>query len=253
MHPVPALQGAGEQVHGPRGARAAAGAELAGRRAWVRHQRRASARFSTRAACSAMPLIARSLPRPCQVDTKKSYHCSAECLREHWAFHRDFHQQSRENGAAGWRRAAQGGRMLVRQPALHIRCCPRTLRLPTPSAARPRHPHPAARRRRLRRCPVQARRSPSRASTPSRAPTPTGGGRRQLAARVSGGTAAPGMRHAALPGRCTRPCAPAPAPPARSVAPQQLWRDVGGGGARACVRAGRGRRGRDPQVRVHGL
>ena len=36
----------------------------------------------------------------CKVDTKKSYHCSPECLREHWAFHRDFHQQSRENG--GW-------------------------------------------------------------------------------------------------------------------------------------------------------
>jgi CCR4-NOT transcription complex subunit 6 len=35
----------------------------------------------------------------CKVDTKKSYHCSPECLREHWAFHRDFHQQSRENGA----------------------------------------------------------------------------------------------------------------------------------------------------------
>ncbi|KAL4441485.1 hypothetical protein ABPG77_001989 [Micractinium sp. CCAP 211/92] len=34
----------------------------------------------------------------CKVDIKKSYHCSAECLREHWAFHRDFHQQSRENG-----------------------------------------------------------------------------------------------------------------------------------------------------------
>jgi hypothetical protein len=32
------------------------------------------------------------------VDVKKSYHCSPECLREHWAFHRDFHQQSRENG-----------------------------------------------------------------------------------------------------------------------------------------------------------
>ena len=34
----------------------------------------------------------------CKVDVKKSYHCSPECLREHWAFHRDFHQQSRENG-----------------------------------------------------------------------------------------------------------------------------------------------------------
>ena len=33
-----------------------------------------------------------------QVDIKKSYHCSPDCLREHWAFHRDFHQQSRENG-----------------------------------------------------------------------------------------------------------------------------------------------------------
>jgi hypothetical protein len=34
----------------------------------------------------------------CKVDIKKSYHCSPDCLREHWAFHRDFHQQSRENG-----------------------------------------------------------------------------------------------------------------------------------------------------------
>ncbi len=34
------------------------------------------------------------------MDIKKSYHCSPDCLREHWAFHRDFHTQSRENG--GW-------------------------------------------------------------------------------------------------------------------------------------------------------
>jgi hypothetical protein len=30
-----------------------------------------------------------------KVDIKKSYHCSADCLREHWAFHRDFHTQGR--------------------------------------------------------------------------------------------------------------------------------------------------------------
>ncbi|KAI3426985.1 hypothetical protein D9Q98_006929 [Chlorella vulgaris] len=29
----------------------------------------------------------------CKVDTKKSYHCSTECLKEHWAFHKDFHTQ----------------------------------------------------------------------------------------------------------------------------------------------------------------
>lgn len=40
----------------------------------------------------------------CKVDVKKSYHCSAECLREHWAFHRDFHQQSRENGDSSFPR-----------------------------------------------------------------------------------------------------------------------------------------------------
>lgn len=36
----------------------------------------------------------------CKVDTKKSYHCSPECLREHWAFHKDFHANSgtAENG-----------------------------------------------------------------------------------------------------------------------------------------------------------
>jgi CCR4-NOT transcription complex subunit 6 len=33
----------------------------------------------------------------CKVDTKKSYHCSTECLKEHWAFHKDFHTQ--ETGA----------------------------------------------------------------------------------------------------------------------------------------------------------
>lgn len=45
----------------------------------------------------------------CQVDIKKSYHCSAECLREHWAFHRDFHQQSRENGARRRRAGRHAG------------------------------------------------------------------------------------------------------------------------------------------------
>ena len=34
-----------------------------------------------------------------QADIKKSYHCSPECLREHWAFHKDFHVNSRLNGA----------------------------------------------------------------------------------------------------------------------------------------------------------
>eukprot|EP00887_Chlorella_sp_A99_P001164 scaffold14.g1164.t1 len=43
----------------------------------------------------------------CKVDTKKSYHCSAECLREHWAFHKDFHQNSRENGAENGYRSHQ--------------------------------------------------------------------------------------------------------------------------------------------------
>ena len=27
----------------------------------------------------------------CKADVKKSYHCSADCLREHWHFHKDFH------------------------------------------------------------------------------------------------------------------------------------------------------------------
>lgn len=62
---------------------------------------------------------AKACPPPlamCQVDIKKSYHCSAECLREHWAFHRDFHQQSRENGGCCRRSAPRGGR-------LEQRCC----------------------------------------------------------------------------------------------------------------------------------
>ena len=41
----------------------------------------------------------------CKADIKKSYHCSPECLREHWPFHKDFHLNSRLNGAgtaSGW-------------------------------------------------------------------------------------------------------------------------------------------------------
>ena len=33
----------------------------------------------------------------CKADTKRSYHCSPDCLREHWAFHTDFHTQSRSS------------------------------------------------------------------------------------------------------------------------------------------------------------
>lgn len=33
----------------------------------------------------------------CQVDKKRSYHCSAECLKEHWHFHVDFHNHHRNN------------------------------------------------------------------------------------------------------------------------------------------------------------
>ena len=36
----------------------------------------------------------------CKTDIKRSYHCSPECLREHWHFHNDFHAQAsaRANG-----------------------------------------------------------------------------------------------------------------------------------------------------------
>lgn len=36
----------------------------------------------------------------CKSDIKRSYHCSSECLREHWHFHNDFHAQAsaRANG-----------------------------------------------------------------------------------------------------------------------------------------------------------
>lgn len=39
----------------------------------------------------------------CKADPKKSYHCSADCLREHWSFHSDFHSQSQtpRNGETG--------------------------------------------------------------------------------------------------------------------------------------------------------
>jgi CCR4-NOT transcription complex subunit 6 len=36
----------------------------------------------------------------CQVDKKRSYHCSAECLKEHWHFHVDFHNHHRNNAEA---------------------------------------------------------------------------------------------------------------------------------------------------------
>jgi CCR4-NOT transcription complex subunit 6 len=34
----------------------------------------------------------------CKVDPQRSYHCSAECLKEHWHFHLDFHSQQ-SNGS----------------------------------------------------------------------------------------------------------------------------------------------------------
>lgn len=37
----------------------------------------------------------------CKADVKRSYHCSAECLREHWAFHKDFHSQPRSSEGGG--------------------------------------------------------------------------------------------------------------------------------------------------------
>lgn len=36
----------------------------------------------------------------CKVDTKRSFHCSPECLKEHWHFHVDFHNQSRNNAGS---------------------------------------------------------------------------------------------------------------------------------------------------------
>lgn len=37
----------------------------------------------------------------CKVDQKRSYHCSAECLKEHWHFHVDFHNHYRNNADVG--------------------------------------------------------------------------------------------------------------------------------------------------------
>ena len=34
----------------------------------------------------------------CKVDTRKSYHCSSECLRQHWQWHKELHEQRRQNG-----------------------------------------------------------------------------------------------------------------------------------------------------------
>ncbi len=34
----------------------------------------------------------------CKADIRKSYHCSKECLGEHWTFHRDFHQITKAHG-----------------------------------------------------------------------------------------------------------------------------------------------------------
>ena len=37
----------------------------------------------------------------CKVDPQRSYHCSAECLKEHWHFHVDFHSQTNGHGGHG--------------------------------------------------------------------------------------------------------------------------------------------------------
>ena len=36
----------------------------------------------------------------CKVDIRKSYHCSTACLRQHWAYHKELHDQRKQNGAA---------------------------------------------------------------------------------------------------------------------------------------------------------
>lgn len=37
----------------------------------------------------------------CKSDTKRSYHCTAECLKEHWHFHVDFHNHARSGYTEG--------------------------------------------------------------------------------------------------------------------------------------------------------
>jgi CCR4-NOT transcription complex subunit 6 len=46
-----------------------------------------------------------------KADARRAYHCSPECLVEHWAFHKDFHLQAARaaEAAEGERRAAAGG------------------------------------------------------------------------------------------------------------------------------------------------
>ena len=34
-----------------------------------------------------------------KVDIRKSYHCTPACLREHWHWHKELHEQRRQNGA----------------------------------------------------------------------------------------------------------------------------------------------------------
>ena len=34
----------------------------------------------------------------CKVDIRKSYHCSTSCLRQHWSYHKELHEQKKQNG-----------------------------------------------------------------------------------------------------------------------------------------------------------
>ena len=35
----------------------------------------------------------------CKVDIRKSYHCTPSCLKQHWHWHKELHEQRRQNGA----------------------------------------------------------------------------------------------------------------------------------------------------------
>ena len=37
-----------------------------------------------------------------KVEVRKSYHCSTDCLKKHWSYHRELHNQKRLNGE--WRK-----------------------------------------------------------------------------------------------------------------------------------------------------
>jgi hypothetical protein len=52
----------------------------------------------------------------CKVEVRKSFHCSADCLRQQWGLHKDLHDQSRATGGGQLAKAfCKRGREVARR------------------------------------------------------------------------------------------------------------------------------------------